>query len=52
MAGLCDDKRTIFMDCPVSGGVGAATAGMIFMYECSFISEYSARLFNKIKTTL
>jgi len=29
MAELCDDKRTIFMDSPVSGGVGAATAGTL-----------------------
>ena len=29
MALLCAEKRTIFMDCPVSGGVGAATAGTL-----------------------
>ena len=29
MAELCDEKRTIFMDSPVSGGVGAATAGTL-----------------------
>lgn len=29
MAGLCGEQRTIFMDCPVSGGVGAATAGTL-----------------------
>merc|ERR1711970_580555 len=29
MAHLCDEKRTIFMDSPVSGGVGAATAGTL-----------------------
>lgn len=35
MANLCKNKRTIFADSPVSGGVGAATAGTLtFMVGC------------------
>jgi 3-hydroxyisobutyrate dehydrogenase len=29
MSELCLEKGTVFMDCPVSGGVGAATAGTL-----------------------
>ena len=29
MSAKCVEKGTVFMDCPVSGGVGAATAGTL-----------------------
>jgi len=42
MSKTCEGKRTIFMDCPVSGGVGAATAGTLTFMVGGPEGEYEA----------
>ena len=42
MSSHCEAARSVFMDCPVSGGVGAATAGTLTFMVGGPAEEFDA----------